>query len=188
MVAAGTRTVSFSMASGADWWALFAHFLAMSMLAIGGAVAVAPEIHRYVVVQRGWIDDTQFSAAIALAQASPGPNLMFVPVIGYAVAGFGGAALALVGMLVPSTTLALAATRWGGKRRESRGVRAFVAGMAPITIGLLLSTGGLLALPHVHQPAAWVLGLATVVLMLRTAINPVWLIAAGATVGALGWI
>jgi chromate transporter len=91
-------------------------------------------------------------------------------------------------MLVPSTTLALAATRWGGKRRESRGVRAFVAGMAPITIGLLLSTGGLLALPHAQQPAAWVLGLATVVLMLRTAINPVWLIAAGATVGALGWI
>ena len=57
---------------GADWWALLAHFLAMSMLAIGGAVAVAPEIHRYVVEQRGWIDDTQFSAAIALDRMSRG--------------------------------------------------------------------------------------------------------------------
>ena len=124
-----------------DWWALFAHFLAMSMLAIGGAVAVAPEIHRYIVDERAWIDDTQFSAAIALAQAAPGPNLLFVPVIGYAVAGFGGAAVALLGMLIPSTTLALAATRWGRRRREQRGVRAFVAGMAPITIGLILCTG-----------------------------------------------
>ena len=180
--------MSFMASSGADWWALFLHFLAMSMLAIGGAVAVAPEIHRYVVEQRGWLDDTQFSAAIALAQASPGPNLLFVPVIGYAVAGLGGAAVALAGMLLPSTTLALAASRWGGKRRDSRGVRAFVAGMAPITIGMLLSTGVLLVLPVARDAAAWLLVLATVGLMLRTRLNPVWLIAAGAVAGALGWV
>ena len=174
--------------TSADWWALFAHFLAMSMLAIGGAVAVAPEIHRYIVEQRGWIDDAQFSAAIALAQASPGPNLLFVPVIGYAVAGFGGAAVALLGMLIPSTTLALAATRWGRKRRESRGVRAFVAGMAPITVGLLLSTGVVLALPLVRVPGAWLLVGATMVLALKTRLNPVWAIAAGAVTGALGWV
>lgn len=173
---------------GADWWALLAHFLAMSMLAIGGAVAVAPEIHRYVVEQRGWIDDTQFSSAIALAQASPGPNLLFVPVIGYAVAGFGGAAVALLGMLIPSTTLALAATRWGGKRRDSRGVRAFVAGMAPITIGLLLSTGLVLAQPMAHMPGAWLLIGATVALSLATRVSPVWLIVAGAAAGATGWV
>jgi chromate transporter len=158
------------------------------MLAIGGAVAVAPEIHRYVVEQRAWIDDTQFSAAIALAQASPGPNLLFVPVIGYAVAGFGGAAVALLGMLIPSTTLALAATRWGSKRRESRSVRAFVAGMAPITIGLVLSTGVVLALPMAHMPGAWLLIGATVVLSLATRLSPVWLIAGGALAGATGWV
>jgi chromate transporter len=173
---------------GADWWALLAHFLAMSMLAIGGAVAVAPEIHRYVVEQRGWIDDTQFSAAIALAQASPGPNLLFVPVIGYAVAGFGGAAVALLGMLIPSTTLALAATRWGSTRRDSRGVRAFVAGMAPITIGLVLSTGLVLAQPMADMPGAWLLIGATVALSLATRISPVWLIVAGAAAGATGWV
>ena len=173
---------------GADWWALFAHFLVMSMLAVGGAVAVAPEIHRYVVEQRGWIDETQFSAAIALALASPGPNLLFVPVIGYAVAGFAGAAVALLGMLIPSTTLALAATRWGSKRRESRGVRAFVAGMAPITIGLVLSTGVVLALPLARAPGAWLLIGATVALTLATRLSPVWLIVGGAAAGALGWV
>lgn len=171
---------------GGDWWALFAHFLAMSMLAIGGAVAVAPEIHRYVVEQRHWIDDTQFSAAIALAQAAPGPNLLFVPVIGYAIAGLAGACVALLGILIPSTTLALAATRWGHKRRESRGVRAFVAGMAPVTIGLVLSTGAVLALPMARLPAAWLLIAATVLLSLKTRLGPVWLIAAGAVAGAAG--
>ena len=179
---------AFAAASGADWWARFAHFLAMSMLAVGGAVAVAPEIHRYVVEQRGWLDDTQFSAAIALAQAAPGPNLLFVPVLGYAVAGFAGAAVALAGMLIPSTTLALAATRWGLRRREQRGVRAFVAGMAPITIGMLFSTGGVLTQPIAKLPVAWALLAATIALSVRTRFNPVWMIAAGAAVGAAGWL
>jgi chromate transporter len=174
--------------SAADWWSLFAHFLAMSMLAIGGAVATAPDIHRYVVLERGWISDAQFSASIALAQAAPGPNLLFVPVIGYAVAGLGGAMVALVGILIPSTTVALAATRWGFKRREQRGVRAFVAGLAPVTIGLLAATSLVLAKPLVQQPMAWVLVAATVLLSLRTKLNPVWLIAAGAALGALGLI
>ena len=174
--------------SNADWWPLLAHFLAMSMLAVGGAVAVAPEIHRYIVDERGWIDDTQFSAAMALAQAAPGPNLLFVPVIGFAVAGLAGAAVSLLGMLIPSTTLALAASRWGRKRREQRGVRAFVAGMAPISIGLVLCTGGLLAMPVARAPSAWLLIAGTVVMSLKTKVNPVWLIAAGAAAGAAGLV
>lgn len=174
--------------TGADWWALFSHFLAMSMLAIGGAVAVAPEIHRYVVDERAWVDDAQFSASIALAQAAPGPNLLFVPVLGHAIAGLPGAFAALAGILIPSTTLALAASRWGHKRRETRGVRAFVAGMAPVTIGLLLSAGTVLASPLARVPQAWLLIAATVALSVKTRISPVWLIAAGAVVGAAGWV
>jgi chromate transporter len=111
-----------------------------------------------------------------------------VPVIGYAVAGFAGAAVALVGILIPSTTLAMAASRWGSKRREQRGVRAFVAGMAPITIGLLLTTGGLLAMPQVRVPGAWGVVAASIALSLKTRLNPVWLIAGGAAAGALGWV
>jgi chromate transporter len=172
----------------ADWWPLFAHFLAMSMLAVGGALATTPEIHRYVVEQRHWLDDTQFSAAIALAQAAPGPNLLFVPVLGHAIAGLPGALVALAGMLIPSTTLALAASRWGEKRRHTRGVRAFVAGMAPVTIGLLLAAGTVLAQPFAPQPTAWLLIAATIVMSLKTKISPAWLIGVGAIVGAMGWV
>lgn len=172
----------------ADWWALFAHFLMISMLAIGGAIAVAPEIHRFVVEERHWIDDGQFSASVALAQAAPGPNLLFVPVVGHAIAGMPGALVALAGILLPSTTLAWAVTRWGRKRRDTLGVRAFVAGMAPVTIGLLLSAGTVLAVPVATRPSAWVLVAATVALSVGTKINPVWLIAGGALVGAFGFV
>jgi chromate transporter len=174
--------------TSADWWPLFGHFLAMSMLAIGGALATAPEIHRYLVDERGWIDDTQFSAAVALAQAAPGPNLLFVPVLGHAIAGLPGALVALLGILIPSTTLALAASRWGERRRHTRGVRAFVAGMAPVTIGLLLAAGSVLAQPLASHAAVWAVVAGAVLLSLATKINPVWLIATGAAAGAAGWV
>jgi chromate transporter len=174
--------------TSADWWPLFAHFLAMSMLAIGGALATTPEIHRYVVEQRGWLDDTQFSAGVALAQAAPGPNLLFVPVLGHAIAGLPGALVALIGMLIPSTTLALFASRWGRKRRNTIGVRAFVAGMAPVTIGLLAAAGTVLAAPLATHLGAALLVVATVLLSVKTKIGPVWLIAIGAAVGAAGGV
>lgn len=177
-----------NMLAPADWWALFAHFLMISMLAIGGAIAVAPEIHRFVVDERHWIDDGRFSASVALAQAAPGPNLLFVPVVGHAIAGLPGALVALAGILLPSTTLAWVVTRWGQKRRDTLGVRAFVAGMAPITIGMLLSAGTVLAIPVATRPSAWALVAAAVAVSATTRINPVWLIAAGAAAGAFGFV
>jgi chromate transporter len=67
-------------------------------------------------------------------------------------------------------------------------VRAFVAGMAPVTIGLLAAAGTVLAAPLAVQPAAWVLVAATVALSVKTKINPVWLIAIGAVVGSMGFV
>ena len=173
--------------TSADWWPLFAHFLAMSMLAVGGALTTTPEMHRFLVEQRGWIGDAQFSASIALAQAAPGPNLI-LPVLGHAIAGLPGAAVALAGMLLPSTTLALFVSRWGRKRRQTLGVRAFVAGMAPLTIGLLLAAGTVLAAPLDTHAGAALLIAATIVLSVTTKIGPVWLIAIGAAVGAAGGV
>lgn len=173
--------------SAADWLGLFGHFLMLSLLAIGGAIATAPDMHRYLVGEHGWLTDAQFTASIALAQAAPGPNVLFIPVLGYGVGGLAGAAVTLLGALLPSTTLALAATRWGARRRETRGVRAFVAGMAPVTLGLLLATGWVLTEPSRQHPGAVVLVVVSVLALWRTKMSPIWLVAAGAVVGALGW-
>lgn len=170
---------------GSDWWALFGQFLLLSLLSIGGAIGTAPEMHRFLVEQHHWLTDDQFSASIAIAQSAPGPNLLFVAVLGWAVGGAFGTFVTMAGILLPSTTLALAAARWGHARRESRGVRTFVNGMAPLTIGLVLSTGWILALPSWRDAALLAMIAATVVVCLRTRVSPLWLIAAGAVVGAL---
>ena len=133
----------------ADLLGLFVHFLILSLLAVGGAITTAPDMHRYVVDEHHWISDAQFSASIAIAQAAPGPNVLFVAVVGWNVAGPLGALATMSGTLLPSTALTLLATRWGARRREARGVRAFTTGLTPLTIGLLVATGWVLAEPYV---------------------------------------
>jgi chromate transporter len=174
--------------TGADWLGLLGHFLLLSLLAIGGAIATAPDMHRYVVGERGWLTDAQFTDSIALAQAAPGPNLLFVAVIGFNAAGLAGIVVTMVGILLPSTTLTLAVARYGHRRRNSLGVRAFTAGMAPLTIGLVLATGWLLTEPMRDSLGALGLMGATVLASWRTRVSPMWLIGMGAVAGALGWV
>jgi chromate transporter len=170
-----------------DWLGLFAQFLMLSMLAVGGAMATAPDMHRYLVVEHGWLSDAQFTSSIAIAQAAPGPNLLFVAVLGWNVAGLAGTLATMLGILIPSTTLAITATRWGSQRRDSRGVRAFTAGMAPLTLGLLLATGYVLTEPSRHSAGALALVAITVLAVGRFNVSPIWMVALGALVGALGF-
>jgi chromate transporter len=172
----------------ADWWALFGHFLMLSLLAIGGAITTAPDMQRYVVGERHWLTEAQFSASVALAQAAPGPNVLFVAVVGYNVGGLVGVLATMVGTLLPSSLLTLRASRWNTVYAQSYPVRALHAGLAPITLGLLLATGWILFEPFAADWRGVLLALGTIGLMLRTRLSPLWPIACGAVVGGLGWV
>jgi len=178
--------------SAADLWGLFSHFLMLSLLAVGGAITTAPDMHRFLVEEHRWLTDVQFNASIAIAQAAPGPNVLFVAVLGWNAGGAWGAFAAMTGILLPSTVVSLWATRWAAQRRDSRGVRAFTSGMAPITLGLIVATGWLLTAPTHGHVGGLVLVAATVVLTLKTKLSPMWLVAGGAAVGSLaagtGWV
>jgi len=193
--------------SAQDWLSLFNHFASLSLLAVGGAITTAPDMHRYLVDETHWLSETQFTSSIALAQAAPGPNILFVALMGYNVglnagAGLGGGAISvglaalgvvipMLGIMLPSSILTYTATRWAHQHREKIGIRAFKSGMAPIVIALLLATAWLLTLSH-NQPARdWPLyvltGLTTLVVW-RTKVHMLWLIGAGAVLGCLGWV
>jgi chromate transporter len=190
-----------------DWLALLGHFLSLSLLAVGGAITTAPDMHRYLVTEQHWLSDPQFSSSIALAQAAPGPNVLFIALFGWNVglnAGGGAAAgmaawplaglgvlIAMLGILVPSTTLTFAATRWSHQNRELRAVRAFKQGMAPIVIALLIATGWLLVANLGQAGKSWPIGLltgVTALLVWRTRIHMLWLLGAGGLLGWFGWV
>ena len=180
-----------------DWSAMFTHFIGLSMLSIGGAMSTLPEMHRYLVVQQHWLTEQQFTASVAIAQASPGPNVLFIALLGWNVgvntgslwAGLLGLTLSMAGILLPSTTFTYFIAGWLRTNRERIAVRAFKQGMAPIVIALLISTGWLMmcAQPK-EQWQLWVVTLVATVLVWRTKIHMLWFIAAGAILGALGWV
>jgi chromate transporter len=104
---------------------------------------------------------------------------------------FLGVLVTMVAIMLPSSVLTYTATRWAHRNRELRGVRAFKTGMAPIVIALLIATGWLLTGSHDHPARDWPLWLLTAVATLivwRTKVHLLWLIGAGAVLGALGWV
>ena len=170
------------------WWDLFCHFLDVSLMAIGGAITLVPDLHRRLVVDSHLLSDLDFTSAIALAQAAPGPNLLFVALMGWYSAGLGGSIASMLGIMIPSTTLALAVSRWVSARRTWLSVQAFQAGMIPVTLGLLLATGAHLAPPLHEQPKALLLSVVVVLIVWRTKVPLIWLVAAGGILGGLGLV
>ena len=140
----------------ADWLQLAGHYAVLSLLSVGGAISVMPEMHRYLVVQQHWLTETQFTSSVALAQAAPGPNVLFAGLMGWNIgistgsllAGFGGALLTLGCMLLPSSVLTFFAARWSQKNRDLPAVRAFKLGMGPLVIALMFSAGWVLISAH----------------------------------------
>lgn len=182
-----------------DWLHLFTYYLALSLLSVGGAITTAPEMHRFLVGQQHWLNDAQFNAAIAIAQAAPGPNVLFVALLGWQVglnsggllAALGGVAISMLGIMLPSAALTYLASRWGHDNRELRAVRAFKQGMAPIVLALLVATAWLLASAHSNPATDWPLWLATVLTTLivwRTRLHMLWLLGAGAALGWFGFL
>ena len=179
-----------------DWLGLFVHFLMLSLMQFGGAIAVSADMHRFLVDDKGWLAQSQFGDAIALAQAAPGPNVLFVALMGWHLgmntgslgAALGGVALAMAGILLPSSILNYQVVQWGHRNRERRDVRAFRLGLAPVVIGMLLATSWLLAgagPAHGSWPV-WLLVGASCLVIWRTRLHLLWMLALGALLGALG--
>jgi chromate transporter len=173
--------------TGQAWLALAPHLLLLSLLQIGGALAIAPDLHRLLVQRAALVTDAQFAASIAIAQASPGPNALYFAILGYQFAGLGGSIATLAAVLGPSSLLAVAVGRWGRAREEWRALLAFKAGMAPISIALLASTSWIIVADAPGWRHALLAGAAAAVVW-RTRVHILWLIAAGAIVGAAGWV
>ena len=188
-----------------DWLDLFTHFSVVSLMGIGGAITTAPEMHRFLVNEKNWLTDASFSSSIALAQSAPGPNVLFVALMGWNIGvnsagglaagpsawwlGLFGVMVTMVGIMLPSSILTYKATKWAHVNRNLRSVRAFKSGMAPIVIGLLVSTGWLLSAAHRNFELDWKLWLVTaisVALVMRTSLHLLWMIAAGGVLGGAG--
>lgn len=165
---------------------LLATFSILSLVAVGGANAVLPEMHRQLVALHGWLDDTTFSQLYALAQAAPGPNILVASVMGWRIAGAGGMAAATLGMLVPSAILAWGMAGLTHRLRGAPWLKPAQGGLVPVAIGLILAAGITMAqASHTHGLMPLVVVAVSTVLVWRTDYNPLWMLAGGGVLGAI---
>lgn len=159
-------------------------FAGLSLLAIGGANPLVPEMHRVFVEQRGWIAEHDFAQLFALAQAAPGPNMLSASVMGWAVAGGPGMLAATAGILGPSAVLAYVVGGLTQRFREARWLKPAQFGLVPVAVGLIAASGLLLA--EAAATRHWwgvPVAAASALVLWRTDRSPLWVLAGGALAG-----
>lgn len=170
---------------------LFATFSGMSLTLFGGGFVFIPVIQEVVVDGFGWLNATEFGAAIAIGQITPGPILISATFIGYKVAGFAGAVCATLAMFMPPAVLMLTLAHVMRRIQHLAWVAAALAGIRAAVLGLIIS-----AAAAVLASIEWQAGLSAVVLniaifgaaqiaLMRLNVSALWILPVSGLAGAL---
>jgi chromate transporter len=165
---------------------LIGHLIVLSLVSFGGIPAALPDLRDFVVGQ-GWMSPQDFANCFAVVQAIPGPNMILLTgFIGWQV---GGITLAIAGALatfVPSCALAFVVFRSWDRFREQRWQAIAHRGLVPVTIGLIMASGVVMARTGEAGWAGLAVAALAAVLNLSRRLNPLWIIAGAAVLGACG--
>jgi chromate transporter len=141
----------------------------LGIVSFGGGLAIVPEMHRQFVELNGWVDSREFADGYALAQLSPGPNMLCVVFYGYRAAGLLAALLAPVAIVVPGVTMsALCGRAWATLASNVWLVR-LRRGIVPVGLGLM--AGGVFVIGRTTI-TSWPLGV--MALAVTVAVNRKW--------------
>jgi chromate transporter len=171
-----------------DSVALFVRFLILCTLAVGGLNTVMPGMFHYVVDEEGWLTARQFTDLYAIGQAAPGPNALWVTLIGLQIGSWSGALASTLAVLLPGVTFSLVMVTAQSRNPNGRFAIAFRRGLAPIAIGLTFASAWVLLRSVGHDVAGLAITLIAVAAILRTRLNPLVLLAAGALAGMAGLV
>jgi chromate transporter len=175
--------------AGADPWTLldlFVTFARLALVAVGGMQASLPEVYRQTVEVHGWMSAGDVADLVALAQASPGPNGLFVSLIGWRVAGLPGFVVATLALALPPALLAFGMSRVWRRLEGALWLRAVQGGLVPLVVGLMLASGFVSARAADDTLAKVVVTLMVALVVWRTRWNPLWLLVVGGIVGVSG--
>jgi chromate transporter len=161
-------------------------FAVLSLFAIGGGNSAVPEMHRYSVEVQHWLSDRQFADTFALAQVTPGPNLIIVALIGYHVAGVAGGVVAMLAMCGPTGVFAFFVGRASDRFTGASWHAALTRGLIPVTLGLTASSATIIARTSDYGWVAAAITLGTALTAYFVRVHPLWAFAVAAVLGLSG--
>ena len=169
--------------------ALAAQLAVLSLISFGGIPSVLPDIHNLVVVTKGWVTDREFADFYAIAQAMPGlPMILMMSLIGWKVGGLTGALASAVATCGPSSAVAFVAFRLSHRFRDASWQRIVRRGLVPVTVGIVIASGYVLARAADNGWQAVSITGAAAGLILGTRISPLWILVTAGAIGGLGLI
>jgi chromate transporter len=166
------------------YWSIFVAFLKVGLFGYGGGPALIPLIEKEAVGNHGWLTAEEFIDALGMANTLPGPIATKLAVcVGMRTAGAGGAAAALVALLLPSTVLVTVLAIFYYRYRNVPSVQGLIKGIRPVVIALLMVTVAQLSPRAVMSWDTFLLALATFLIVFFLKVHPIYMIVAAAFIG-----
>jgi chromate transporter len=172
---------------------IIALFSTLSILSIGGGNTVLPDMQLQAVKKYGWLEPKQFADLFAISQAAPGPSILIVTLIGYKAGGEGvggilGALIATLAMIIPAGVLVYFTARFWNSAKDAKWRKAVEKGFAPLTVGLVLASGVIVAKSADHGYREWALTAVATVIFTCTKTNPLIVVGSAGFIGWMGWV
>jgi chromate transporter len=160
-------------------------FLKIGAFTFGGGMVMLPFIEQDAVNTFGWLTQREFVDAIAMGQITPGPVVISSVFVGYKVAGLLGAVAAMGAISLPTFFYSIAAAHQLPLLQRDRRVRAFIRGVGPAVVGLLLAAGFAIARAALVDLWVGLLALACLVALVRFKVDSALVVLAAGVTGGL---
>jgi chromate transporter len=158
-------------------------YITLSFLCIGGTIPLIPDMHRFFVDSRGLMTTNEFAGYIALAQAAPGPNILYVALFGYHVAGVAGALTTLIAISLGPFVMIVITTKIFTRLQNNPWREIVLRGLAPVTVGLMLAGCALLTKGFVDWRSWTLAGVSLACFLVFQKLHPLYFIVLGAIIG-----
>jgi chromate transporter len=164
---------------------LFWVFLEIGSVMYGSGYVLLAFLQRNLVDQYGWLTTRQLLDAVAVGQVTPGPVFTTATFVGWQIDGFGGAAVATLGIFLPSFVFVALLGRIVPWMRARPSARAFLNGVTAASLGLMAGVLTDLTDTAITDAITIVVVLAALAVLVRTKLNSAWLIGAGIIIGSI---
>ena len=187
LAAVPTKAGAVAVPTGSILGQLLVFFLKAGSLTFGSGLVIVPFLEKGLVQQTGWLNGQQFLVAVAMGMLSPGPVVITATFVGYLVAGVWGSLVSTIGIFLPSFLLVLIVAPILIRHRENLNVQGFVKGAYAAAIGTILGAGVLLAKIAVGDWLTALVGLLSLVALVRWKVSNPLLVAITAVIGLVGF-
>jgi len=159
------------------------YFLKVGAVLYGGGYVLLAFLEQGLVQQHAWLTRQQLLDAVAIGQFTPGPVLSTATFIGYILGGVPGAAVATIGIFLPSFLYVALLAPVLFRLRQSPWMAAFLDSVNVCAVMLMAGVTSLLAMDALRTWASWIIALVSLGVLLRWKVNPAWVVLGGGVAG-----